>query len=99
MPARAPSTPASHDPSLLGTPFSYAVVSSPKYQTLPSRSCAYQSDVSSSSSPSLVTVSRTTRVVTPSTTLVLLVTSTTMSSTPSGDVLRYTHLIPGSYGR
>ena len=36
IPALAPSTPASHEPCLeTGLPFSYSVVSSPRYQTLP----------------------------------------------------------------
>ena len=52
MPAFAPSTPASHEPSFVtGLPFSYSVVSSPRYQTLPCWSWAYQSSVSSTSFP------------------------------------------------
>jgi hypothetical protein len=44
MPARAPRTPASHEPLVLMTlPFSYSLVSSPRYQTLPARSWANQS--------------------------------------------------------
>ena len=36
MPASAPSTPASKEPSVeTGLPFSYSVVASPRYQTLP----------------------------------------------------------------
>ena len=66
MPARAPSTPASNEPSFdTGLPFSYSVVSSPRYQMLPARSCAYQSSVTSTSFPSSVTTSCTTRAVTP----------------------------------
>ncbi len=52
IPARAPSRPAFHEPAVLTTrPSSYSLVFSPKYQTLPRRSCAYQSKVSSTSSP------------------------------------------------
>ena len=41
MPALAPSTPASKEPSVeTGLPFSYSVVASPRYQTLPRRSWA-----------------------------------------------------------
>jgi hypothetical protein len=48
-PARAPFTPESHEPSRLVTfPLrSSSAVSSPKYQTVPPRSCAYQSVVRS----------------------------------------------------
>ena len=56
IPACAPSTPASHEPSVLTTsPFSYSFVSSPRYHRLPRESCAYQSSVSSTGSPSSVT--------------------------------------------
>ena len=38
IPAWAPSTPASKEPSVeTGLPFSYSVVASPRYQTLPLR--------------------------------------------------------------
>ena len=48
MPGCAPSTPASHEPSVVfSLPFSYSFVSSPRYQRFPSASCAYQSYVSS----------------------------------------------------
>ena len=44
MPGSAPSTPPSHEPSVLVTrPSSYSLESSPMYQTLPSRSWANQS--------------------------------------------------------
>jgi hypothetical protein len=44
IPGLAPSTPASHEPLVLTTlPFLYSLVSSPKYQTLPSLSWANQS--------------------------------------------------------
>ena len=53
MPGWAPSTPASHDPSVDATcPFSYSAVCSPRYQMLPSASWAYQSRVSSTTAPS-----------------------------------------------
>ena len=42
-PGRAPSIPASQAPSVLATPSSYDVVSSPKYHTFPVASWAYQS--------------------------------------------------------
>ena len=65
-PAWAPSTPASNEPAVLtGLPFWYSVVASPRYQTLPFASCAYQSSVTSTNSPSSLTTSRTTRAVTP----------------------------------
>src|SRR5204863_37974 len=53
-PARAPSTPAVHVPSLLVTLrcASSSAVSSPKYQTLPFASWLYQSVVRSASRPS-----------------------------------------------
>jgi hypothetical protein len=39
MPGLAPSTPASYEPSVLTTsPFSYSLVSSPKYHAVPSSS-------------------------------------------------------------
>ena len=46
-----------------GFPSSYSVVSSPRYQMLPSASCAYQSSVTSTGTPSSVTSSCTTRAV------------------------------------
>ena len=46
-------------------PFSYSVVSSPRYQMLPALSWAYQSSVTSTGSPSSVTTSCTTRASTP----------------------------------
>src|SRR5512132_729912 len=50
-PAWAPSTPASHDPAVLTTtPSSYSFVFSPRYQTFPHASCAYQSNVFSTNS-------------------------------------------------
>ena len=52
-PGSAPSTPASNDPACVTIlPSSNSAVSSPRYQTLPSASWAYQSKVSSISSPS-----------------------------------------------
>ena len=87
MPARAPSTPASHEPAFeIGLPSSYSVVSSPRYQTLPARSWANQSNVSSTSLPRSVTVSRTTRAVTPFAMRFLrLVTLTTTRCTASSE--------------
>jgi len=72
-------------------PFSYSLVSSPRYQTLPALSWAYQSKVSSMTPlPASETVSRTTRAVTPlAILLVLLVTvTTTRPFVPSGAVSR-----------
>jgi hypothetical protein len=43
--------PASHDPDVSTVPPLYAFVASPKYQTFPARSWAYQSVVLSSSVP------------------------------------------------
>jgi len=58
IPASAPPTPASNEPARVVTlPFSYSAVSSPRYQTLPSASCANQSSVISTASPPSVTVS------------------------------------------
>ena len=66
---------------------SYDVVSSPKYQTLPAWSWAYQSKVSRTtrSRPSVAT-SWTTVVVTPATTLVRSRTEVVMVSSPSSVV-------------
>ena len=102
MPRRAPSTPSSNDPAVdTGLPSSYSVVRSPRYQTLPLRSCAYQSNVSSTSTPSSVTVSRTTRPTMPEATrFVRRVTrTTTRISRPSASVSRYTWRAPGRSGR
>ena len=78
-PGRAPSTPASNEPSrVVMRPFSNSAVSSPRYQIDPSASWAYQSKVSSMILPSRRTVSRTIRAVTPFLIFfVLLVTVTT----------------------
>ena len=53
MPALAPARPACHEPSRDSRwPFaSYVAVASPKYQTLPALSAAYQSVVRSASFP------------------------------------------------
>ena len=65
-PGSAPSTPASKEPAVEEiVPSSNSAVSSPRYQTLPRASCAYQSKVSSTSSPLCRTLSRTTRAVIP----------------------------------
>ena len=60
-----------------------SLVSSPKYQTLPSRSWAYQSKVSSLGLPSSVTVSWTTTVSIPMIFLVSRVTSVVVRDFPS----------------
>ena len=67
-PAIAPCTPDSHDPSLLFTfpCLSYVAVASPKYQTFPLLSAAYQSCVFSARVPSARrSTSWTTVVLTP----------------------------------
>ena len=91
IPGWAPSTPASNEPAVVvGLPFSYSVVASPRYQMLPSESWAYQSSVTSTGSPFSVTTSRTTRASTPlAICFVLSVTvTTTFCSVPSLSVSR-----------
>ena len=79
---------------------SYSFVASPRYQTFPHLSCAYQSNVSSTTSPSSDTVSRTTVAWMPSIIFVWSVTVTTTRCTvPSASVSRYTHLDPGVIGQ
>ena len=88
MPGLAPLTPVSQEPSVLTLPLSYSLVSSPKYQTAPSRSCAYQSQVSSTTWPFELATSWTTVVVTPAMSFVFDVTVTTMSWSRSSLVCR-----------
>jgi hypothetical protein len=72
----------------VGLPVSKEVVSSPRYQTLPSRSWANQSRVSSTSLPSASrTTSRTTVAATPATSRTSSVTVTTMVSSTSPPTL------------
>src|SRR6185436_8068735 len=99
-PGCAPSTPASHDPVVEETfPLAYSAVSSPKYQTLPNRSCAYQSNVSSARSPfAEKTWSCTTMVLTPRTTFVRSVTRTTLRSRCPSETPSNTVLVPGMKG-
>src|SRR6266545_445398 len=101
MPACAPSTPASHDPAVVTTsPFSYSFVSSPRYQTFPSRSWAYQSSVSSTSRPSSLTTSWTTVAAIPRISFARPVTVTSTRCTlPSASVSRYTQRLPGTIGQ
>jgi hypothetical protein len=47
IPGSAPSTPASQEPLSVGLPCLYSIVCSPKYQTFPCESWAYQSLVTS----------------------------------------------------
>ena len=69
---------------VLDEPPESSVVSSPKYQTLPSTSWANQSSVSSTRRPPPSrTTSCTTTQTTPSTTRVRAVTVTTLCSTPA----------------
>src|SRR5688572_19519426 len=101
-PGCAPSTPASHEPSVETTsPFSYSAVSSPRYQRFPAESWAYQSRVSSTSAPSAVTTSWTTRASMPRSTV--YVSSSTVTSTrwtpPSPSVSSYTQRSPTSIGQ
>src|SRR5262245_22409516 len=97
LPGSAPSTPPSHEPSLLVFTPSYAVVSSPMYQSVPVSSCAYQSYVSSTIMPPERAVSRTTMQVTPMMTLVSLVTDTVTISPVSSTL--YSNTVPGTSGK
>src|SRR5262245_3529133 len=99
-PGCAPFTPPSHDPAVEVTePFLYSAVSSPKYQTLPAESCAYQSNVSSARSPlAEKTWSCTTVVLTPMTTLVRSVTKTTLRSRWPSETPSNTIFVPGIHG-
>ena len=102
IPGSAPSTPASNDPARDEIrPSSNSAVSSPRYQTLPSPSWAYQSKVSSISSPSSVTVSRTIRAVTPfAISFVSLLTVTRTSiGLPASSSSRYVQRVPGRIGQ
>src|SRR4051812_19320544 len=100
MPGRAPRSPATQLPSVLLTlPCSYSLVSSPKYQTVPVRSWAYQSSVSSFRAPSSRTVSRTSTHSTPAMVRVRLVTVTTVVSTPSFVADRYCQRMPDRNGK
>src|ERR1700716_1173338 len=97
-PGSAPSTPASQVPAVLDTtPLVYSLVSSPKYQTLPAVSWAYQSDVRSSSAPD--TMSRTTIVRTPRMSLVSLVTVSSIRSGSPSRLPSYTITVPGTSGK
>jgi hypothetical protein len=83
--------PASKEPRVSGLPPSKLVVSSPKYQTLPARSCANHSSVNSISLPfGSVTRERITRAVTPSAISFVrwVTTSTILYLVPSGAVSR-----------
>ncbi len=91
IPGCAPSTPASKEPDLVVIlPFSYSAVSSPRYQTLPDASWAYQSSVTSTRWPFSVTTSRTTLASMPL--AIIFVLSVTVTSTrfsvPPGSVSR-----------
>src|SRR5215204_4660404 len=99
-PGCAPPTPAAHDPFVEETsPLAYSAVSSPKYQTFPNRSWAYQSNVSSARSPfAEKTWSCTTVVVTPRITFVRSVTTTTLRSRSPSDAPSNTVLVPGRNG-
>src|SRR5437868_2988352 len=96
MPGCAPFTPDLNEPSMLVISLpSSSWVFSPKYQTLPSLSCAYQSSVSSVNTPPTYTVSWTSTQVTPRITLVLWVTKRTLLSL----ALTYVNVVPGRSGK
>src|SRR3954451_15232161 len=100
IPARAPSTPARHDPSRLvtrPTAFSSAVAS-PKYQTLPRLSCAYQSFVRSARRPPTETRSSTSVQRTPRMSWVRFVTVTTSRPRLPSFSPTYTSVVPGLSG-
>src|SRR5258706_16030282 len=100
IPGSAPSTPAVQVP-FVSTTFPLASrieVPSPKYQTLPSRSWAYQSIVRSSSTPATFRLSWMTTQVTPSTTFVSDVTSKVSSSLSPSSVPSYVNVVPGLNG-
>src|SRR5262245_31678132 len=99
-PGCAPSTPAFQDPAVeVIEPFLYSAVSSPKYQTLPAASCAYQSNVSSARSPLAEnTWSCTTVVATPMTISVRSVTKTTFRSRWPSETPSNTIFVPGIHG-
>ena len=102
MPASAPSTPACHEPSRLSTlpSSSYVAVSSPRYQTLPSLSAAYQSSVASATEPSgRRTTSRKTVVSTPMIVLVRVVTLTVSRNFSAPSVPRSLVTRPGVSGK
>src|SRR5262245_34215777 len=98
-PGCAPLTPLSNEPVVSTAPSLNSLVASPKYQTLPSRSCAYQSKVSSSGSLSTVTASWTTTVSTPMTFLMSRVTSVVVRCSPSGVAASEIVRVPGVSGK
>src|SRR5215218_5383690 len=99
-PGLAPALPASHDPSVLTLPFFlYSLVFSPKYQTLPFLSWAYQSKVFSLSLPCAHTLSSTTTHFTPIICLVEWVTVITSRSVAFLVFLRETKVVPGLRGK
>jgi len=77
------------------------VTYSPRYQTLPSLSCANQSSVTSTGTPFSVTVSRITRAVMPfAIFFVSSVTRTTIFSRPPAvSVSRYSQRVPTLIGK
>src|SRR5262245_19800897 len=101
MPALAPFFPASHEPCVvISVPWSYVLVSSPKYQTFPCLSCAYQSNVSSITEPSaILTTSWTTVIGTVRIVFLSRVTSTVLNSSPSLRMLWYVKTLPGGSGK
>src|SRR5215204_1475108 len=99
IPGFAPCLPASHEPLVLNTsPCLYSFESSPKYQTLPFLSWAYQSKVFSVSLPPAHTLSSTTTHFTPITFLVEWVAVLTSRSRFPPLLPRYTKVVPGLRG-
>src|ERR671921_2314400 len=99
-PGSAPALPASHEPSVLTLPFFlYSLEFSPKYQTLPFLSWAYQSKVFSLSLACANTLSSTTTHFTPIICLVEWVTLITSRSVVFLVVRRETKVVPGFRGK
>src|SRR5439155_3632755 len=96
-PGCAPSMPAVQEPSCVAA--GSCVASSPKYQMLPSSSCAYQSNVSSVRTPDSYTWSRTSTVATPSIVGVLCVTYTMSTTGAFLTVPLYVNRVPGTNGK
>src|SRR5215211_782447 len=99
IPGLAPFLPASHEPPVLTLPFLYSLEFSPKYQTLPFLSWAYQSKVFSVRLPCAHTLSSTTTHFTPIICLVEWVTVITSRSAFPPLLPRYTKVVPGFRGK
>src|SRR5215218_11049474 len=99
IPGLAPFLPASHEPPVLTLPFLYSLEFSPKYQTLPFLSWAYQSKVFSLSLACANTLSSTTTHFTPIICVVEWVTLITARSVAFLVFLRETKVVPGLRGK